>query len=301
MRLFHHSLDISHATPRQATPTDLTGVSRLFRNSMRRFMGFSSEELPTLLASAPTMLLVADSELWGAAIGGWRTDAIIWLRGLALVNSLPVDAALDRLLPPFHALLRSLGVGTLYYAGDNTADAWLQARLQARGYVRDTEVVVYEKRGTEVPSQGNPAVRVRRAEVADLTAVLAVDRACFEPQWIKDEGVIGPAICESPYFVVAELNGAVVGYAFVTQHFGGRLVHLVRIAVQPPYQGQAIGVRLLADVVAYARSVGAESMTLNTQLHNISAQRLYEWFGFRRTGERQTVLRFDLQDQQHPL
>jgi ribosomal protein S18 acetylase RimI-like enzyme len=53
-------------------------------------------------------------------------------------------------------------------------------------------------------------------------------------------------------------------------------------------------VRLLAEVVGYARTLGAESITLNTQVHNATAQRLYEWFGFRRTGEQQTVLRFEL-------
>ena len=93
---------------------------------------------------------------------------------------------------------------------------------------------------------------------------------------------------------MAELNGAVVGYAFVTIHFGGRLVHLVRIAVRPSHQGREIGVRLLAEITAHARAVGAGSVTLNTQANNTSAQRLYEWFSFRRTGEVQTVLRFDL-------
>ena len=35
-------------------------------------------------------------------------------------------------------------------------------------------------------------------------------------------------------------------------------------------------------------------ITLNTQAYNTAAQRLYEWFGFRRTGERQAILRLDL-------
>jgi ribosomal protein S18 acetylase RimI-like enzyme len=155
-------------------------------------------------------------------------------------------------------------------------------------------VVVYEKRELGIPSQGNQAVRVRRALPVDLPAVLAVDRACFDPQWNKDEGIIGPALIETPYFVAAELDGALIGYAFVTKHFGGRLIHLVRIAVLPQYQGQAIGARLLAEVIAYARSCNADVVTLNTQVDNIAAQRLYEWFGFRRTGEQQIVLRFDL-------
>jgi len=294
MRIFRRSLDLSLANPREATPADLSGISRLFRNSTHRFLGFPSTELPTMLSSVPTMLLVAGDEISAAAIGGWRTDAVIWLRGLALANNLPLGSGLDSLLPPFHALLRSLAVRRLFYAGDEAADTWLQPALRERGYVYDTEVVVYEKRELSVPAWGNQEVRVRPAEAVDLPAVLAVDQACFDPQWGKDEGIIGPAIFESPFFIVAELNGAVVGYAFVTIHFGGRLVHLVRIAVHPSHQRREIGVRLLAEITAHARAVGAGSVTLNTQANNTSAQRLYEWFGFRRTGEVQTVLRFDL-------
>jgi ribosomal protein S18 acetylase RimI-like enzyme len=294
MRFFRRSLDLSHAASRAATPADLTGVSRLLRNNTHRFLGFPSTDLPALLTSAPATLLISGEEIWAAAIGGWRSEATTWLRGLALADGLPIGAAIDMLLPPFHALLRARDLRTLFYAGDEAADIWVQPALTARGYVRDTEVVVYEKSGTSVPAPGNQAVRLRRAQAVDLPAVLAVDQACFAPQWNKDEGILGPAIFDAPYFVVAELDGAIVGYAYATSHFEGRLVHLVRIAVLPFYQGQAIGVRLLADLVAFARIRGADMLTLNTQAHNTSAQRLYEWFGFRRNGERQTVLRFDL-------
>ena len=170
----------------------------------------------------------------------------------------------------------------------------MQPALQTRGYVHETDVVVYEKTKLDVPGPGNQAVRIRRAQAVDLPVVLEVDRACFDPQWNKDESVIGPSILEAPYFVVAEINGQVIGYAFATSHFAGRLMHLVRIAVLPQYRGQAIGVRLLADLVEFARVRGADLMTLNTQSYNTDAQRLYEWFGFRRTGERQAILRFDL-------
>ena len=80
----------------------------------------------------------------------------------------------------------------------------------------------------------------------------------------------------------------------MTTHLGGRLVHLVRIAVLPAHRGIGLGARLLAEVVGYARSLGADSITLNTLTYNAAAQRLYEHFGFRRTGEQQRVLRFDL-------
>src|SRR5262245_3334873 len=230
MHLFHRKLDSSESSPREPTDRDLTPIARLLRSSTRRYMGFLSSELPGLLAGAPAMLLVAGDELWAVAIGGWRADTVSWLRGLVLANNLPVAGGLDYLLPPFHALLRVRGLRTLFYAGDEAADAWLQPALVARGYVADTEVVVYEKRGMDVPTAGNLAARVRRAQAVDLPAVLAIDRACFEAQWHKDEGIIGPSLVESPYFVVVEVDDAPVGYAFVTSHFGGRLVHLVRIA-----------------------------------------------------------------------
>jgi ribosomal protein S18 acetylase RimI-like enzyme len=217
-----------------------------------------------------------------------------WLRALALSNNLPVEGGLDHLLPPFHALLRSLEMRSLFYASGESSDVWLQPALIARGYVCDTEVVVYEKRELEIPSPGNPAVRVRRAQAVDLPVVLAIDRACFSPQWHKDESIIGSSLVESPYFVMAELDSTPVGYAFATNHYSGRLIHLVRIAVLPACQGRAVGVRLLAEVVGYARALGADSLTLNTQIDNVRARQLYEWFGFRRTGEGQTVLRYDL-------
>jgi ribosomal protein S18 acetylase RimI-like enzyme len=198
------------------------------------------------------------------------------------------------LLPSLHTLAHSHGVRRLYYAGDSAADTWMQPALRAIGYVRDTEVIVYEKRGLYVPSRGNSVVRIRRAVVVDLPQILEVDAACFTPQWMKDETIISPALVEMPYFVVAELGGAIVGYAFATKHFGGRLVHLVRIAVHPQYQGQRVGIRLLADVVDFARISGADTLALNTQVDNLNAQQLYEWFGFRRTGEWQTVLRKDI-------
>jgi ribosomal protein S18 acetylase RimI-like enzyme len=294
MRFFRRTLDASLATPREATPADLTAVSRLLSQSSHRFVGFQSANLPTLLASAPVMLLSAGNEIWAAAIAGWHVEATTWIRGLALADGLPTGAAFDTLLPPFHALLRSQALQRVYYAGDEAADIWIQPALRARGYAHETDVVVYEKTNLDVPAQGNQAVRIRRAQAVDLPTMLEVDRACFDPQWNKDESIIGPSIIDAPYFVAAEIDGGIVGYAFATSHFSGKLMHLVRIAVLPQYRGQSIGVRLLADVIEFARVRGADLMTLNTQAHNAAAQRLYEWFGFKRTGERQAILRFDL-------
>lgn len=294
MKLFRRSLNLLQASPRPTVRADYPQVSRLFRDAGRRFQNFSADELEPMLEATSGIVLEAGSEIWGAALCSWRAGTTSWLRGVAITEGLDARQALGALLLPLHALLRTDGVRQLFYAGDDGSDLWMQPTLQSRGYIADTEVIVYEKRTLNIPSHGSDVVYIRPALPLDTAAVTALDHVCFDSQWIKDEHILQPAIAQGPLFLVAELGSRIIGYAYATSHFNGRLIHLVRIAVDPAHQGRAIGVRLLAEVVAFARQHGAHSITLNTQAHNHHAQRLYEWFGFTPTGERQIVLRFDL-------
>ncbi|MEM8534899.1 MAG: GNAT family N-acetyltransferase [Chloroflexota bacterium] len=294
MPLFSRGLDINLTVPREGKLDDLMAISRLLRTEKHRFLGVPGSELPALVTGSPTMLLVSGQAIWGVAVAGWPIHDVCWLRVIGFVNGLSPKDGIPALLGPFHALLRSKDVHHVFYAGDISADLWIQPQLQAYGYVYDTHVVVYEKHTMDVPSLGNTQVRIRPVEPVDLATILEVDRTCFTSQWMKDEGVIGSSISVSPFFIAAEFDDEIVGYAFVSSHFDGHLIHLVRIAVDPAYQGLSIGVRLLAEVTLYARSVGAYTLALNTQADNRNAQRLYEWFGFQRTNEQQVVMRYDL-------
>lgn len=294
MRLFRRSLDLDRALVRPATAADLGRVSRLLRDGARRFYGILGSDLPALIDAGHATLIEQGHELWAVALVGWRAEQTIWLRAVALVDGLEPSLALGALLPSLHHTLYGRGLRAVFYAGDEGADAWLAPALQTYDYHADTEVVVYEKRDLTTPDLGNPDVIIRPALSLDIDAVVAVDRACFEPQWTKDDTILGPAISQGALFIVAEMGGDIAGYAYATRHFGGKLVHLVRIAVAPRWQGQAIGVRLLAEVIAFARYYNATAITLNTQAYNTQAQRLYQWFGFVTTGERQTVMRHDL-------
>jgi ribosomal-protein-alanine N-acetyltransferase len=164
--------------------------------------------------------------------------------------------------------------------------------LQKYHYCTNTEVLVYEKHNLSIPDRGNLYVQVRPATDVDLVEILRIDRRCFEPHWTKDDIVLGPAIHDGPFFIVAELGRRIVGYAYATSHFSGRLMHLVRIAVDPPFRGGRIGIRLLAELTDYANRQGAQLISLNTQAYNLAAQRLYHWFGFAPTGERMPVLHY---------
>lgn len=294
MWLFRKSLDLNRARPRTVTAGDLYAISRLLRDGGRRFVALEGSDLPTLAGEGYGVMLEADGEAWAVALVNRPSAETCWLRAIAFAEGIELSVAISRLIGALHMRLRTLGVRRVYFGGDGSVEQWLVPVLLTCGYQRDTEVVVYEKQHLDVPDTGNPAVQLRPATLADLQAVLQLDRLCFEAQWTKDDTVLRPAIEQGPYFTVAELADKLVGYAYATSHFGGRLVHLVRIAVAPAYRGRRIGVSLLADVIAFARAHGATAVTLNTQAYNCDAQRLYRWFGFTPTGERQPIVRYDL-------
>jgi len=94
------------------------------------------------------------------------------------------------------------------------------------------------------------------------------------------------------YFVVAELDGVVVGYQF--SNLMGDEGYLARVAVHPDYQGRGIGTRLVAEAIAFLKKEGGRVITLNTQRDNQPSQRLYRWFGFELVGEEAVVLQREL-------
>ena len=294
MWLFRKSVDISRATPRRISSNDLSATSRLLRDGARRYYGLLGGDLPALLAANHGLVLEVGSDLVAVVLVNWPTHATCWLRGAAFAEGVETRAAAALLMPALHRTLASHDIHTVYYAGEEAADAWLIPILQTHGYASDTAVVVYEKTTLDLPTIGNLHVRIRPATKADLAGVVQLDQRCFEPQWTKNDLVLGPAIEQGPYFMVAELGPELVGYAFATTHFGGRLVHLVRIAVDPARRSEQIGVRLLAEVITYASAQQANVITLNTQAYNTRAQRLYRWFGFVATGEHQPILRCTL-------
>ena len=157
----------------------------------------------------------------------------------------------------------------------------------------------YDKFDFTLPTPGNLQVTVRpvnipkgwqsSADTGDMAALLAIEEACFEDLWRYDDSAFRDIAATHPYFVVAELNGRVVGYQFNT--VDGEYGYLIRIAVHPAFSGKGIGARLMADAIRFFQSEHVSRIMLNTQEENVHAHRLYEWFGFIRVLQRGFVLR----------
>ena len=116
-----------------------------------------------------------------------------------------------------------------------------------------------------------------------LRAVMAIERLVYPRPWtaqvFRDE--LGQ---RNRSYVVAELDGSVVGYS------GTMLIeedaHVTTISVNPVMQRRGIGTVLLLELARTARRRGARHMTLEVRAGNAAAQGLYRRFGFAPVGVR---------------
>ncbi len=82
--------------------------------------------------------------------------------------------------------------------------------------------------------------------------------------------------------IVAELDGVIVGSAFVVQK-SDAIAKLRLVYVESTLRGTGLGRRLVEEAMQFARSAGYTRMTLWTNDVLVPARRLYEALGFEMT------------------
>jgi ribosomal-protein-alanine N-acetyltransferase len=127
---------------------------------------------------------------------------------------------------------------------------------------------------------------LRAMTTADLDAVLALELELFgEEAWSRRmlEGELAqqPA---SRHYLVAELDGAIVGYAGLLA--AGTQADVVTIAVTGREQGHGTGAALLGALLAEARRRRCREVFLEVRVDNLRAQGLYRSRGFEQIGIR---------------
>ena len=232
---------------------------------------------------------------------GFVAEDQVGLRGFMLTESHPPDTALiiaaavrdtwsvppylDSLLPAIEPAVAARGCSTLTCIG---YDAWLTEGLWAQDFETCEWIVYFERLGDwPKPVTAMPAM-VRTAHLNDLPAIMALDQLAFNQLWRKSAGIFSEALAKAISFVVAELDGQIVGYEWceIYRHHA----HLARLAVHPNYQGRGIGAQLLYQAIIDTVSRGVNLITLNTQEDNHRSHALYKRFGFVQTEQRIPVL-----------
>jgi GNAT superfamily N-acetyltransferase len=83
---------------------------------------------------------------------------------------------------------------------------------------------------------------------------------------------------------IAELDGERAGAVYCVRKTG-EVAQLRLLFVESQARGHGVGARLVADCIAFARSVGYEQMVLWTNSSLESARRIYDAAGFEQTSE----------------
>lgn len=276
------------------TSGDIPQVRRLLETSEYIYQRFTLDELPSILAHYPALGLFDGSSLRGFLLSQTVHAPSAWIAGFCVswAENKAYARVLHILLEHLGPRLAAQGVRHLHYSGNDVEHDWLHDALLTRGFVPYRSLYAYDKFDYHIPTLGNQQVVIRPFQEDDIAALLTIEEACFEDLWRYDAISFHDIAATHPYFVVAELDGKVIGYQFnaLDDDYG----YLVRIAVHPSVNGWGIGARLMAEAVRFFERARVIRIMLNTQDDNIQAHRLYEWFGFLRIQQVGFVLRKNL-------
>lgn len=126
----------------------------------------------------------------------------------------------------------------------------------------------------------------RPLTAADLRAVAAVDASATPWCWSLAQFAQSHSaghLCHVCEWQQAE-TVRVLGFAIVQRVLDE--ASLLNIAVDPGWQGQGLGRRLLMEVMDICRAEGVKRMLLEVRASNLRAQQLYESLGFSQDGRR---------------
>ncbi len=140
---------------------------------------------------------------------------------------------------------------------------------------------------TRSPTRSLPPAKLWRGRLADLDALLALERDFFTADHVISRRSFRNFIT-SPRsaLIVADVDGKVAGCALVNYRQGSRRGRLYTISVGREFQRRGIARQLMAAAEASARRRGCRFMRLEVRADDAGAIALYESSGYARFGRR---------------
>jgi len=127
---------------------------------------------------------------------------------------------------------------------------------------------------------------IRRAEAADLEAIMSIEQECFTSDAWSIETMNSELLAPHTHYLVAIVDDSIVGYAGSSQLPGASQADIQTIAVKPSQRGSGIGKALMVTLTQEAKRNGAKEIFLEVRADNTVAQKLYKLFGFKQIGLR---------------
>jgi ribosomal-protein-alanine N-acetyltransferase len=127
-------------------------------------------------------------------------------------------------------------------------------------------------------------IEISRITPEDIDAVMVVEKLSFSIPWSKNAFIEEVTNNKFARYIVAKVNGEIVGYAGLWKVFEEG--HITNVAVHPEYRRNGVGFMLVKSLIEMSKQEGIERMTLEVRRSNIAAQNLYVKFGFKVEGYR---------------
>jgi len=137
-------------------------------------------------------------------------------------------------------------------------------------------------------------IQVEPMALADVPAVLDIERRSFATPWPPEAFTQELANNRLARYTVARHGGTVVGFAGVWLMVDE--AHITTLAVHPDWRRQGIGHRLLEYLLLAAQDLRAGHLTLEVRVSNRAAQALYAAHGFEIVGRRERYYSDDGED-----
>lgn len=129
-----------------------------------------------------------------------------------------------------------------------------------------------------------PAPVTRRATLADLDALVALEEECFESDRLTRRNFRYLLSRGHASTFVEEAEGRLIAYATVLYHDGTSLARLYSFAVHPGWRRQGVARTLLETAERDARDHGCVMLRLEVRRDNAAAIRLYRQNGYEEFG-----------------
>jgi ribosomal-protein-alanine N-acetyltransferase len=135
-----------------------------------------------------------------------------------------------------------------------------------------------------------PAIyAIRQASPEDLDDIARIERESFRIPWKRE---FFESELSEPYRFARVLAGGaeavprIGGYLFAVSLY--EEFHVNKIATDPRVRHRGLGRLLLEDAIARARSIGADSVTLEVRVSNVPAREFYRSYDFREAFRRKS-------------
>ena len=124
---------------------------------------------------------------------------------------------------------------------------------------------------------------LRDARLADLDALLELERACYPPNQAYSREEYRYALAKAKAVnILAEEGPAIVGFVGAFHHASHRVGHVYTVNVHPKERGRGLGRTLMEACHDRLRGLGMRRCVLEVNVENDAAMRLYETAGYTR-------------------